>query len=78
MIAFRLSHRESPPTTRLDDGRRREQMLPAHRVWAGPDDVLLVFTNDSELRRRHTQLKAELKIDEASPLTKAKLNPPTK
>lgn len=58
-----------------DLGRRREQMLLAHRDWAGPDEGLLAFTNDSELRRWHTQVKAELKIDEPSPLTKAKLLP---
>jgi len=54
-------------------GTRREAMLLANRDRPGPDEGLYAFTIDSDIRRWHKQVKAELKIDAPSKLTKAQL-----
>jgi hypothetical protein len=51
-------------------GERREEMLLAHRDWAGPDEGLYAFTVERDLRRWHKVVKAELKIDRPSRLAK--------
>jgi hypothetical protein len=57
----------------LDLGERREQMLLAHRDWAGPDEGLYAFTNDSGIRQWHTNVKKELGLDKPSLLTRQSL-----
>ena len=54
-------------------GERREQILLAHRDWAGPDEGLYAYTNDAGLRRWHSQVKLGLGIDRPSAVTKATL-----
>jgi hypothetical protein len=54
-------------------GERREEMLLAHRDWAGPDEGLYAFTNDIDTRQWHAAVKKALGIDKASALTKATL-----
>ena len=56
-------------------GEQREQMLLAHRDWAGPDEGLYAFTNDSGIRQWHSAVKRELGIDQRTALTKATLAP---
>lgn len=55
-------------------GEQREQMLLAHRDWAGPDEGLYAFTNDSKNRQWHSAVKKALGIDKPSALTKATLS----
>ncbi|GDY07426.1 hypothetical protein LBMAG52_09120 [Planctomycetia bacterium] len=54
-------------------GEQREQMLLAHRDWAGPDEGLYAFTNDIQTRQWHTAVKAALGIDKPTALTKQTL-----
>jgi hypothetical protein len=56
-------------------GEQREQMLLAHRDWAGPDEGLYAFTNDRNIRQWHAAVKKALGIDQASAVTKASLAP---
>lgn len=57
-------------------GEKREQLLLAHRDWAGPDEGLYAFTNDRKLRKWHRTVKEALNIDKPSALTKESLNAP--
>jgi len=57
-------------------GEQREQMLLAHRDWAGPDEGLYAFTNDVNIRQWHAAVKKAVGIDKSSALTKAKLAAP--
>jgi hypothetical protein len=54
-------------------GEKRETMLLAHRNWAAMDEGLYGFTNDAKLRQWHSVVKAELKIDRPTAITKAQL-----
>ena len=54
-------------------GEQREQLLLAHRDWAGPDEGLYAFTNDAGIRQWHAAVKKELGMETPSPLTKAGL-----
>jgi hypothetical protein len=54
-------------------GEQREQMLLAHRDWAGPDEGLYAFTNDIKTRQWHTAVKKALGIETPSALTKQTL-----
>ncbi len=54
-------------------GERREEMLLAHRDWAGPDEGLYAFTVERDTRRWHKVVKDELKIDRPSRLAKGTL-----
>ena len=56
-------------------GEGREKFLLAHRDWAGPDEGLLAYTNDAQLRRWHKQVKHELGIETPSVLVKENLVP---
>ena len=58
----------------FDLGKQREQMLLAHRDWAGPDEGLYAFTNDANIRQWHGAVKKALGIEKESSLTKTKLN----
>jgi len=55
-------------------GEQREQMLLAHRDWAGPDEGLYAFTNDIKTRQWHTAVKTALGIEKPSALTKQTLS----
>jgi hypothetical protein len=55
-------------------GEQREQMLLAHRDWAGPDEGLYAFTNDSNNRQWHANVKKALGIEKPSALTKQTLS----
>jgi len=57
-----------------DLGEQREQMLLAHRDWAGPDEGLYAFTNDRNSRQWHTNVKKALGINKPSALTKQTLS----
>ena len=57
-----------------DFGEQREQMLLAHRGWAGPDEGLYAFTNDSNNRQWHANVKKALGINKPSALTKQTLS----
>ena len=57
-------------------GEQREQMLLAHRDWAGPDEGMYAFTNDANIRQWHTAVKKALGIEKPSALTKAQLAKP--
>ena len=57
----------------FDLGEQRERLLLAHRDWAGPDEGLYAFTNDSHLRQWHTAVKKSLGIEQASAITGATL-----
>ena len=57
----------------FDLGEQREQMLLAHRDWAGPDEGLYAFTNDAKIRQWHTAVKKALGVDEPTALTKSTL-----
>jgi len=57
-----------------DLGEQREQMLLAHRDWAGPDEGLYAFTNDSKIRQWHANVKHALGIEKPSALTKQTLS----
>jgi len=57
-----------------DLGEQREQMLLAHRDWAGPDEGLYAFTNDSHIRQWHANVKKALDIDKPSAVTKQTLS----
>ncbi|QDU92865.1 DUF4838 domain-containing protein [Lignipirellula cremea] len=59
-----------------DLGELREKLLLAHRDWSGPDEGLYAFTNDRGLRKWHSTVKAELKIEQPTALTQEKLNAP--
>lgn len=54
-------------------GERREQLLLAHRDWAGPDEGLYAFTNDKGLRQWHSAVKEALGIEKKTALTKKTL-----
>jgi hypothetical protein len=54
-------------------GEQREQMLLAHRDWAGPDEGMYAFTNDIDTRQWHGVVKKALGIDKPSALTKQTL-----
>ncbi len=54
-------------------GEQREQLLLAHRDWAGPDEGLYAFTNDAKIRQWHAAVKAALGIDKPTALTKQSL-----
>jgi len=54
-------------------GEQREQMLLAHRDWAGPDEGLYAFTNDAKIRQWHAAVKTALGSDKPSALTKKTL-----
>ena len=54
-------------------GERREEMLLAHRDWAGPDEGLYAFTKDRGLRPWHQAVKKALGIEKETALTKEKL-----
>ena len=56
-------------------GEQREQMLLAHRDWAGPDEGMYAFTNDIKTRQWHGAVKKALGIEKPSALTKATLAP---
>ena len=56
-----------------DLGEQREQMLLAHRDWAGPDEGLYAFTNDNKIRQWHDNVKRALGINKPSALTKETL-----
>lgn len=56
-----------------DLGEQREQMLLAHRDWAGPDEGLYAFTNDIKTRQWHGAVKKALGINKPSALTKVTL-----
>lgn len=56
-----------------DLGEQREQLLLAHRDWAGPDEGLYAFTNDRNLRQWHAAVKKALGNDKASAVTKETL-----
>jgi len=75
-----LDERREDPTRRdallqraYELGERREQLLLAHRSWAGPDEGLYAFTNDRGMRRWHSTVKKALNIDKPTALTKEKL-----
>jgi hypothetical protein len=53
----------------LDLGQQREELLLAHRDWAGPDEGLYAYTNDAGIRRWHAQVKQVLGIDSPSAVT---------
>lgn len=55
-------------------GEQREQMLLAHRDWAGPDEGLYAFTNDRNIRQWHTNVKKALGMDKPSAVTKETLD----
>jgi hypothetical protein len=55
-------------------GEQREQMLLAHRDWAGPDEGLYAFTNDAKIRQWHTAVKKALGIEKPTALTKQTLS----
>lgn len=57
----------------FDLGEQREQMLLAHRDWAGPDEGLYAYTNDAKIRQWHATVKAALHVDKPSALTKSRL-----
>lgn len=57
----------------FDLGEQREQMLLAHRDWAGPDEGLYAFTNDAKIRQWHTAVKKALGIEKPTALTKQTL-----
>lgn len=54
-------------------GEQRETLLLQHRDWAGPDEGLYAYTIDSDNRRWHKVVKAELQIDRPSRLAKGML-----
>lgn len=54
-------------------GEKRERMLLEHRDWAGPDEGLYAFTNDSNNRQWHSAVKKALGINQPSALTKKTL-----
>ena len=54
-------------------GEQREQMLLAHRDWAGPDEGLYAFTNDIKTRQWHSAVKKALGIEKPTALTKQTL-----
>ena len=54
-------------------GEQREQMLLAHRDWAGPDEGLYAFTNDRNIRQWHGAVKKALGIVKPSALNKETL-----
>jgi hypothetical protein len=49
-------------------GEEREKLLLAHRDWAGPDEGLYAFTNDSKIRQWHAKVKTELGIEKPTAL----------
>lgn len=55
-------------------GERREQMLLAHRDWAGPDEGLYAFTHDRNIRQWHTNVKKALGIGKPTAVTKESLS----
>jgi hypothetical protein len=55
-------------------GEQREQMLLAHRDWAGPDEGLYAFTNDRNIRQWHANVKKALGITKPSAVTKETLD----
>ena len=57
----------------FDLGEQREQMLLAHRDWAGPDEGLYAYTNDAHIRQWHAAVKRELNIAKPTALTKTSL-----
>ena len=59
-----------------DLGEKREQLLLAHRDWAGPDEGLYAYTNDANIRQWHSAVKKALGIAQVSKLTKAELSKP--
>lgn len=54
-------------------GEKREQMLLAHRDWAGPDEGLYAYTNDRNIRRWHTNVKKALGIETPTAVSKETL-----
>ena len=57
-----------------DLGEQREQMLLAHRDWAGPDEGLYAFTNDRNIRQWHTNVKKALGIERPTAVSKDTLS----
>jgi hypothetical protein len=55
-------------------GEKREQMLLAHRDWAGPDEGLYAYTNDRNIRRWHTNVKKALGIETPTAVSKETLS----
>jgi len=55
-------------------GEEREQLLLAHRDWAGPDEGLYAYTNDRKLRQWHAGVKAALGIENPTLLTREALH----
>lgn len=51
-----------------DLGEQREQMLLAHRDWAGPDEGMHAFTNDIDTRQWHGAVKKALGIEKPTAL----------
>jgi hypothetical protein len=54
-------------------GEQREEMLLAHRDWAGPDEGMYAFTNDINTRQWHAAVKKALGIEKPTALTKQTL-----
>lgn len=59
-----------------DLGEQREQLLLAHRDWAGPDEGVYAFNTDGKIRQWHGAVKKALGIDKPSPLSKETLAGP--
>ena len=57
-----------------DLGEQREQMLLAHRDWAGPDEGLYAFTNDRNIRQWHTNVKKALGSGKPTAVSKETLS----
>jgi hypothetical protein len=51
-------------------GEQREQLLLAHRDWAGPDEGLYAFNNDGHIRQWHAAVKKALGIDKPTALSR--------
>ncbi|MCM8758390.1 MAG: DUF4838 domain-containing protein [Candidatus Omnitrophica bacterium] len=51
-------------------GEKREEMLLAHRDWAGMDEGLYAYTNDAGIRQWHLAVKKELGIQKQTGLSK--------
>jgi hypothetical protein len=56
-----------------DLGEQREQLLLAHRDWAGPDEGLYAFTNDGHIRQWHAAVKKALGIEKPTAVSKETL-----
>ena len=57
-------------------GEQREQLLLAHRSWAGPDEGLYAFNNDGNIRQWHAAVKKALGINKPTAVSKETLAKP--